>query len=70
MSGRKDKIMNALGGFDSMREAQQRARHIAHIRQEMRYVVYESGSYFVATEEDLDTFFMGSKPLYCTADEN
>lgn len=37
----------------------------------MRFVVFESGEYHVATDGDLDTWFAGIADrniLYCTAD--
>jgi hypothetical protein len=37
----------------------------------MRFVVFEAGEYHVATEFDLDTWFVGISDrniLYCTAD--
>jgi hypothetical protein len=59
------------GAFNSLREARTCAVQVAHVHQETRYVVRESGEYFVATDEDLDTFFVGiadSNILFCTAD--
>jgi hypothetical protein len=59
------------GGFDSFVAAKSRASQVARTKQEARYVVVESGHYFVATDEDLDTFFMGIPDrsiLYCTAE--
>lgn len=29
-----------------------------------RFIVKEDGEYLVATEEELDTFYLGHKPLY------
>jgi hypothetical protein len=59
------------GAFNSLSAARTRAVQVAHVRQETRYVVRESGEYFVVTDEDLDTFFMGiadGNILFCTAE--
>ena len=63
-------IMDVPGGYSTFKEAKRRACAIAHLRQELRFVVCEAGIYFTATEEDLDTFFLGCEPVYCTADED
>jgi hypothetical protein len=59
------------GGFSSLALARHRAVQVARAREETRYVVWESGEYFVASDEDLDTFFVGIRDrdiLFCTAD--
>jgi hypothetical protein len=45
--------------FSSFNQAQSVADRYAKQNSCTMFVVYESGAFFVATEEDLDTFFMG-----------
>jgi hypothetical protein len=57
----------------TLAQAIQHAEKRARETDEVRYVVYESGEYHIATEEDLDTFFMGISDrniLYCTSYSN
>jgi hypothetical protein len=64
-------FMTTPGAFNSLSAARTRAVQVAHTKQEARYVVRESGEFFVATDEDLDTFFMGiaqNNILFCTED--
>jgi hypothetical protein len=59
------------GGFSSLALARYRALQVSKARLETRYVVTECGEYFVASDEDLDTFFVGiadKNILFCTAD--
>jgi len=59
--------ISLLGGRQTFDEARQAADRIARKRNETRYVLEESGAFYVASDEDLDTFFAGNtRILYAT----
>jgi hypothetical protein len=57
--------------FSSFNQAQAIADKYARATERTMYVVYEAHEFYVATEEDLSTFFAGlsdNQVRYCTAD--
>lgn len=60
-------VVSLLGGVKTFGEAKARADRSARKRNETRYVLEESGAYYVASDEDLHTFFAGNtRILYVT----
>ena len=56
--------------FSSFHQAQAIADKYARTTEQTMYVVYEANEFYVATEEDLRTFFVGlsdNQIRYCTA---
>lgn len=56
--------------FSSFHQAQGIADKYARVTEQTLYVVYEANGFYVATEEDLKTFFVGlsdNQIRYCTA---
>ena len=57
--------------FSSFNQAQAIADKYARATERTMYVVYEAHEFYVATEEDLSTFFAGlsdNQVRYCTTD--
>jgi hypothetical protein len=60
-----------MHAFSSFNQAQAIADKCARATERTMYVVYEAHEFYVATEEDLSTFFAGlsdNQVRYCTAD--
>jgi hypothetical protein len=60
-----------MHAFNSFNQAQAIADKYARATERTMYVVYEAHEFYVATEEDLSTFFAGlldNQVRYCTAD--
>jgi hypothetical protein len=61
-----------MHSFSSFNQAQAIADKCAGITKRTMYVVYEAHEFYVATEEDLSTFFIGlseNQIRYCTAEK-
>lgn len=59
--------ISILGGMRTFEQARASADRISRKRNEARYVVEESGAFYVASDEDLQTFFVGNtRILYAT----
>jgi len=61
-----------MHSFSSFNQAQGIADKYARATQRTMYVVYEANEFYVATEEDLSTFFIGlseNQIRYCTAEK-
>ena len=59
-----------MHSFSSFHQAQAIADKYAGATKRTMYVVYETHEFYVATEEDLSTFFIGlseNQIRYCTA---
>jgi hypothetical protein len=66
----KEHLMT-MHAFSSFNQAQAIADKYARATERTMYVVYEAHEFYVATEEDLSTFFAGlsdNQVRYCTAD--
>ena len=61
-----------MHSFSSFNQAQAIADKYAGATKRIMYVVYEAHEFYVATEEDLSTFFIGlseNQIRYCTAEK-
>ncbi len=61
-----------MHSFSSFNQAQAIADSYAGATKRTMYVVYEAHEFYVATEEDLSTFFIGlseNQIRYCTAEK-
>jgi hypothetical protein len=61
-----------MHSFSSFNQAQSIADKYAGATKRTMYVVYETHDFYVATEEDLSTFFIGlseNQIRYCTAEK-
>ncbi len=61
-----------IRSFSSFNQAQGIADKYARATERTMYVVYEAHEFYVATEEELSTFFVGlsdNQIRYCTAEK-
>ncbi|MGB7728132.1 MAG: hypothetical protein WBL50_08880 [Candidatus Acidiferrum sp.] len=63
----------AIRSFSSLNQARAIADGYARATERTMYVVYEAPEFYVATEEDLSTLFVGladNQIRYCTAERS
>lgn len=61
-------MSSTLAISEAQARAQKRADQMASKYNEEHYVVFEDGRFWIARLTDMDTFFAGLSPVYCTSD--